>query len=60
MANFITAANKVIDESGAKEKELWVSGSLSSIAREEMARRGWKLHEAGETQLFKWTQGNPQ
>jgi hypothetical protein len=25
MAKFITAANKVIDESGAKEKQLWVT-----------------------------------
>ena len=30
MAQFITAANKVIDEAGAQEKQLWVTGSLSA------------------------------
>jgi len=60
MAKFITAANKVIDESGAKEKQLWVAGALSAVARKEMESRGWKVQEKSETRLFKWTEGNPK
>ena len=60
MAKFITAANKVIDEAGPKEKQLWVTGSLSAEARKEMESRGWKVQENSEARLFKWTEGNPK
>jgi hypothetical protein len=60
MAQFILAANKVIDATGAKDKHLWVTGALSAVARKEMASRGWKVHENSEVRLFKWTEGNPQ
>jgi hypothetical protein len=60
MAKFITAGNKVIDESGAKEKQLWVTGALSAVARKEMESRGWKVQENSEARLFKWTEGNPK
>ena len=60
MAKFITAANKIIDEAGPKEKQLWVTGSLSAEARKEMESRGWKVQENSETRLFKWTEGNPK
>ena len=60
MAKFITAANKVIDEAGPKEKQLWVTGSLSADARKEMESRGWKVQENSEARLFKWTEGNPK
>jgi len=60
MAKFITAGNKVIDESRAKEKQLWVTGSLSTEARKEMESRGWKVQENSEARLFKWTEGNPK
>jgi hypothetical protein len=59
MAQFIMAANKVIDATGAQEKQLWVTGSLSAVARKEMASRGWKVQENSEVRLFKWTEGNP-
>jgi hypothetical protein len=58
MAKFITAGNKVIDESRAKEKQLSVTGTLSAIARKEMESRGWKVQENSEARLFKWTEGN--
>ena len=60
MAQFIMATNKVIDATGAQEKQLWVTGSLSAVARKEMASRGWQVHEHSEARLFKWTEGNPQ
>jgi len=60
MAKFITAANKIIDEAGPKEKQLWVTGSLSAEARKEMESRGWKVQENSEARLFKWTEGNPK
>jgi hypothetical protein len=60
MAKFITAANKVIDEAGAKEKQLWVTRALSAEARKAMESRGWKVQENSEARLFKWTEGNPK
>jgi len=60
MATFITAANKVIDDAGAKEKQLWVTGALSAEARKAMESRGWQVHEHSEASLFKWTEGNPK
>jgi hypothetical protein len=60
MVKFITAANKVIDEVGAQEKHLWVTGSLSAEARKEMESRGWKVQENSEARLFKWTESNPK
>ena len=60
MATFITAANKVIDEAGAQEKQLWVTGSLSAVARKEMESRGWQVHEHSEARLLKWIEGHPK
>src|SRR5262245_5200659 len=60
MAKFITAANKVIDEAGAKDKQLWVTRALSAEARKAMESRGWQVHENSEARLFKWTEGNPK
>src|SRR5262245_5704134 len=60
MAKFITAANKVIDDAGAKEKQLWVTGALSAEARKAMESRGWQVQEHSEARLFKWTEGNPK
>jgi hypothetical protein len=60
MAKFITAAHKVIDEVGAQEKQVWVTGALSAEARKEMESRGWKVQENSEARLFKWTESNPK
>ena len=60
MATFITAANTVIDDAGAKEKQLWVTGALSAEARKALESRGWQVHEHSEARLFTWTEGNPQ
>ena len=60
MATFITAANKVIEEAGAHDKQLWVTGALSAEARKAMESRGWKVQERSEARLFKWTEGNPK
>jgi hypothetical protein len=49
-----------VDDAGAKEKQWWVTGTLSAEARKAMASRGWQVHEHSEARLFKWTEGNPQ
>src|SRR5215468_9743513 len=60
MGRFITASNKVIEQAGAKEKQLWVTGALSAVARNELENRGWKVQESSEERLFKWTESNPK
>jgi hypothetical protein len=60
MGRFITTSNKVIDQAGAKEKQLWVTGTLSAVARKELEDRGWKVQESSEERLFKWTEGKPK
>ena len=57
MGRFIIAANKVLDAGGAKEKQLWVTGTLSPVARKEIESRGWKEQAGTESRLLKWTEG---
>src|SRR5262247_3637272 len=52
MAKFITAANTVIDEVGAQDKQLWVTGALSAAARKALESRGWQVQERSEARLF--------
>src|SRR5262245_47701675 len=60
MAKFMTAANTVIEEAGAHDKQLWVTGVLSAEARKALESHGWKVQERSEARLFKWTEGNPK
>jgi hypothetical protein len=60
MGRFITAANKVIDETGPKKKQLLVTGTLSSRARKELENRGWQVQESSETRLLAWVENDPK
>ena len=35
-----------------KEKHLWLTGTMTPLARKQIIRKGWKLHEKSETQLL--------
>jgi hypothetical protein len=53
MGRFLTAANKKVDElSGAKRKQLWVGGTLSDQARQEIQKLGWEVQENAEARLM--------
>src|SRR5262249_9867949 len=49
MGRFITASNKVIEQAGAKEKQLWVTGALSAVARNELENRGGRFKRAARS-----------
>src|SRR5262244_1714445 len=53
MGRFLTAANQRFDElSGAKRKQLWVGGTMSDRARQEVQRLGWEVQENAEARLM--------
>src|SRR5438093_11653519 len=52
LAGLSRPPNKVIDETGPKKKQLWVTGTLSSRARKELENRGWQVQEGSETSLL--------
>jgi hypothetical protein len=60
VGRFITAANKIIDEAGPKKKQLWVTGTLSPRARNELASRGWHVQERSESRLLSWVDSDPK
>ena len=60
IGRFITAANKVIDETGPKKKQLWVTGTLSPRARKELENRGWQVQQGSETRLLAWVENYPK
>jgi hypothetical protein len=44
MARVIEGTNRVVGHMpGIKEKQLWLAGSLSPMARRELEKRGWKI-----------------
>ena len=49
VAKVITTANGLADQlPGIREKQLWVTGTLSPRARSEMQRLNWKVYERNE------------
>ena len=53
MARYITGANqKVSGLSGVTQKQLWVAGTLSPRARQELERLGWEVQERSEARLM--------
>ena len=53
MARFLTAANQKVNEiSGAARKQLWVGGTLSDRARQEVRKLGWDVQEQAEARLM--------
>jgi hypothetical protein len=60
MAQMMTAGNQLVNElPGVKEKQLWLTGSLSPRARKEIERRGWQIHDRAEVQLMSWVETYP-
>ncbi len=52
MARLATGANKLVDElSGIKEKQLWLTGTLSPRARKELESQGWQVQENSDARL---------
>ena len=60
MAQMLTLANQMVNElPGIKEKQLWLTGTLSPRARKEIESRGWQVRDRAEAQLFSWVESYP-
>jgi hypothetical protein len=60
MAQLITGANQLVTEMpGVKDRQLWVTGTVTARARKEIESRGWQLMEQTEARLFDWTESYP-
>jgi hypothetical protein len=60
MARWITGANQLVNNlPGVKERQLWLTGSLSPRARKEIESRGWQIHDRAEAQLLNWIEPYP-
>ena len=60
MAQMMTAGNQLVNElPGVKEKQIWLTGTLSPRARKEIQSRGWQIHDRAEAQLFGWVETYP-
>ena len=52
MARYITGANQRVGElSGVTQKQLWVAGTVSPRARQELERLGWQVQDQSEARL---------
>jgi hypothetical protein len=53
MGRFLTAANRKVNElSGGARKQLWVGGTVSARARQEVQKLGWEIQEQAEARLM--------
>ena len=53
MARLLNQGSQMISElPGVKEKQVWLTGTLSPRARTEIESRGWKVRDQAEAQLF--------
>jgi hypothetical protein len=60
MATLFTGANQLVNNlPEVKEKQVWLTGTLSARARKEIENRGWQIHDRAETQLFNWVETYP-
>ena len=60
MAQLLTGANQLMkDLPGIKEKQVWITGTLSPRARKEIESRGWQVRDRAEAQLFSWVESYP-
>jgi len=56
----MTAGNQLVNElPGIKEKQFWLTGTLSPRARKEIESRGWQIRDRAEAQLFNWVETYP-
>ena len=60
MAQMLVAGNQLVNQlPGVKEKQFWLTGTLSPRARREIEARGWQVHDRAEEQLFSWVETYP-
>jgi hypothetical protein len=60
MAQTLDAGNQLVNElPGIREKQLWLTGTLSPRARKEIESRGWQVRDRAEAQLFNWVETYP-
>ena len=60
MAQMLTRANQMVNElPGLKEKQVWLTGTLSPRARKEIESRGWQVRDRAEAQLCSWVETYP-
>lgn len=61
MAKIINRANDLVDGLGwVTAKQFWVPGTVSPLARKEMAQRGWQVFEQSEAQLLETVKSYPK
>lgn len=61
MARFIEAANFHVNQLGwVKAKHLWVGGTVSRLALEQMVKRGWKIETQVEAGLMDVVRSYPK
>lgn len=61
VARLLTGANQLVKElPGVKEKQVWVTGTVTASARKEIESRGWQVMEQTEARLFDWTESYPK
>lgn len=51
-ARVVTALSQRARGLGASGKHLWLTGTASAMARDQLRQRGWTLHEQSEAQLW--------
>jgi hypothetical protein len=57
MGRFITGVNQLVQETGGiKGKQLWVTGTVSARAKQELANRGWQVQE----RMLGWVESYPK
>jgi hypothetical protein len=60
MAQLLNGANDLVNNlPGTKEKQVWLTGTLSARARKEIEARGWQIHDRAEAPLFSWIETYP-
>lgn len=60
MAQLMTAANQLVNNlPGVKEKQIWLTGTLSPRAKKEIESRGWQVHDRAEAQLLNRVENYP-
>jgi len=61
MARFIEAANSHVNQLGwVKAKQMWVGGTVSPLALEQLVKRGWKIETQTETGLMDMVRSYPK
>lgn len=61
IAGFVDAAEyRMKGQTWVREKQLWVTGTLSPLARREMIKRGWQIREQSEGQLLGTAKSYPK